>query len=148
MLIHHLSKASGIAIETIRFYERDGLLPHPQRLENRYRDYNDTHVERLAFIRHCRELDMPLAEVRALIAAIDTPNAPHPNVDRLISEQIMRVRSKLKSMRSLEKELRLLLDRCGRCDDGEVDCGILKELVTNARRPASVHGLKLKPNLN
>ena len=61
MRIGELSKSTGVDIETIRFYEKSGLLPPPARSENGYRDYAHAHLERLAFIRHCRALDMSLA---------------------------------------------------------------------------------------
>ena len=58
--------ASGVAVETIRFYEAQGLLPAPLRLENNYRNYTRRHLARLHFIRHCRLLDMSLEEIAKL----------------------------------------------------------------------------------
>ena len=70
MRIGELSKATGVDIETIRFYEKSGLLPPPSRSANGYRDYAQPHLERLAFIRHCRALDMPLADVGLLLQSL------------------------------------------------------------------------------
>ncbi len=64
MRIKALSEATGVEIETIRFYEKQGLLPTPAREANGYREYAPAHLERLAFVRHCRALDIPLAEIR------------------------------------------------------------------------------------
>ena len=73
MQIKALSAATGVDVETIRYYERQGLLPAPARQANGYRDYGQPQLERLAFIRHCRALDMPLAAVRQLLGALDAP---------------------------------------------------------------------------
>lgn len=63
MQIKDLSRATGVDVETLRYYEKRGLLPEPARRDSGYRDYEATHQERLAFISHCRVLDMPLADV-------------------------------------------------------------------------------------
>ena len=62
-----LAKRTQCQAETIRYYEREGLLPPPARSQGNYRQYDTTHVERLSFIRHCRSLDMTLDEIRALL---------------------------------------------------------------------------------
>ncbi|MBX3611292.1 MAG: MerR family transcriptional regulator [Hydrogenophaga sp.] len=127
MRIKELAQATGVDVETIRYYEKQGLLPAPARQDNGYRDYADEHLERLAFVRHCR--------------ALDAPGTPHPDVDQLVQEQIERVRARLKSMRALEKQLLLLQASCGRCDADGADCGILKELVAAAHGEAcACHG--------
>ncbi len=136
MLIKALSAATGVEVETIRYYEREGLLPAPARQTNGYRDYTNGHLERLAFIRHCRALEIPLADVRLLLSALDSPGTPHPDVDQLVQEQIERVRARLESMRALEKQLLLLQASCGRCSDNGAQCGILKELVSAAHGEA------------
>ena len=102
MRIKELAQATGVDVETIRYYEKQSLLPAPARQDNGYRDYTDTHLEQLAFIRHCRALEMPLADIRRLLSALDAPGKPHPDVDQLVQEQIERVRARLKSMRALE----------------------------------------------
>ena len=71
MQIKALSAATGVDVETIRYYERQGLLPAPARQANGYRDYGQPQLERLAFIRHCRALDMPLAAVREMIPRLE-----------------------------------------------------------------------------
>lgn len=136
MRIKELAQATGVDVETIRYYEKERLLPAPARQENGYRDYVNEHLERLAFIRHCRALEMPLADVRRLLSALDAPGEPHPDVDQLVKEQLGRVRARLNSMRALEKQLLLLKASCGRCDQDGADCGILKELVAAAHGEA------------
>lgn len=139
MQIKELSRATGVDVETIRFYEKQGLLPPPARRENGYRDYAASHLERLSFIRHCRALDMPLSDVARLLSFLDEPEAHCADVNGLVDQQLSRVRARLKSMRALERQLMLLRSRCretlGR------HCGILDELVSAAHGEAcACHG--------
>lgn len=136
MRIKELAQATGVDVETIRYYEKQRLLPAPARQDNGYRDYTAAHLERLAFIRHCRALEMPLADIHRLLDALDAPGQPHPDVDRLVQAQIERVRARLKSMRALERQLRLLQASCGHCNEAGTRCGILSELVAAAHGEA------------
>ena len=136
MRIKALAQATGVDVETIRFYEKQQLLSEPPRQDNGYRDYTDAHLERLAFIRHCRALEMPLADIRRLLSALDAPSEPHPDVDRLVQAQLERTRARLASMHALEKQLLLLQASCGQCDEHGTGCGILKELVSAAHGEA------------
>ena len=131
MRIGELASAAGVGIETIRYYEREGLLPPPARAENGYRVYRPEHVERLAFIRHCRSLDMTLLEIGQLLALIDRPASECGNVNRLVDRQIRRVQTRLRSLRALERQLLALRSKC-RSDDPDARCGILDELVAAA----------------
>lgn len=135
MQIRELSRATGVDAETIRFYEKQGLVPAPARLENGYRNYGPLHLERLAFIRHCRALDMPLPDVRRLLVALDAPCAACEDVDTLVAAQLGRVRARLKSMRALERQLVRLRAACGGAHAGG-SCGILDELVSAAHGEA------------
>ena len=135
MRISELGQATGVDIETIRFYEKQGLLPVPARAANGYREYGSAHLERLAFIRHCRALDMSLAEIKRLLDFLAHPEADCGDINRLIDEQLARVRARLKSMRALEKQLAALR---ARCEAGHMaaECGILHELVAAAHGEA------------
>lgn len=135
MRIGELSQATGVDIETIRYYERTGLLALPSRQANGYRDYGPDHLERLAFIRHCRALDMPLAEIKRLLDFVAHPEADCGDINLLIDEQLARVRARLKSMHALEKQLAALR---ARCEAGHIaaECGILHELVAAAHGEA------------
>ena len=86
MKIGELSTASSTAIETIRYYEREGLLPPPGRTEGNFRIYEAPHLERLQFIRYCRGLDMSLDEVRVLLRFKDAPAKDCGDVDALLDE--------------------------------------------------------------
>lgn len=134
MQIKDLSRATGVDVETIRFYEKQGLLPAPARRENGYRVYEAVHLERLAFVRHCRALDMPLLDVKRLLGFVDASEEKFGEVDVLVDQQLVRVRARLKSMRALEKQLLQLRARCSGTHDGH--CGILDELVSAAHGEA------------
>lgn len=135
MRIGELANMTGVDVDTIRYYEKAALLPAPSRESNGYRAYGKAHLERLAFIRHCRALDMPLADVTRLLEVVDRPAADCGDVNVLIDEQLSRVRARLKSMRALEKQLTSLRRQCS-TPHGTEQCGILHELVSAARGEA------------
>lgn len=142
MRIGELAQATGVDVETIRYYERSGLLPPPARESNGYRRYGSTHVERLAFVRHCRALDMALADVRLLLDFLVRPRADCGDVDRLVEAQLQRVRARLASMVALERQLVRLRARCSSRRAGGA-CGILEDLVAAAHGEAcACHGGK------
>lgn len=146
MRIGELAQATGVDIETIRYYEKAGLLPPPARTPNGYRAYRPAHLERLAFIRHCRALDVPLAEVRRLLDFVAHPKADCADINRLIDGQLGRVRARLKSMRALEKQLAALRAQC-QTGHSAVECGILHELVAAAQGEAcACHGAAAEPD--
>lgn len=131
MRIGDLAEATGTPVETIRFYEREGLLPPPRRADNNYRMYLPVHAERLAFIRQCRNLDMTLDEVRALLALRDTPAQDCGEINSLLDEHIGHVAQRIRELRALEKVLRALRARCT-SPHPIADCGILNGLDSAA----------------
>lgn len=140
MRIGELAAATGVDVETIRYYERERLLTPPQRQTNGYRAYGKSQLERLAFIRHCRALDIALADVRRLLEFVEHPAEDCGDIDHLVDEQLTRVRARLKSMRALERQLAQLRKQC---DAGHAtgECGILHELVAAAHGEAcACHG--------
>lgn len=140
MRIGELGQTTGVDVETIRYYEKAGLLPAPARHTNGYRSYAPLHVERLAFIRHCRALDISLADIQRLLAFVAHPESDCRNIDQLIDAQLARVQARLQSMQALERQLTALRGRCGKSHLAG-DCGILHELVAAAQHEACVcHG--------
>ncbi|MFZ3141267.1 Cd(II)/Pb(II)-responsive transcriptional regulator [Polaromonas sp.] len=143
MKIGELAKLAQTQNETIRYYEREGLLPEPSRSNANYRIYGESHVQRLAFIRHCRSLDMTLGEIRTLLHFKDAPEENCGKVDALLDEHIGHVAIRIQDLRTLEKELKALRQQC-RAGDAAADCGILSSLEKAAReqqhpRAASSH---------
>ena len=96
--------------------------------------YEEADVRRLAFIRHCRALDIPLAEVKRLLDFVAHPEVDCGDINRLIEEQLGRVRERLSSMLALEKQLVALRARCGENHTAR-ECGILHELVAASHEP-------------
>lgn len=140
MRIGELAQATGVEVETIRYYEKAGLLPGPARSGNGYRDYGSQHLERLAFVRHCRALDMPLADIARLLDVVARPEAGCSDVNRLVEQQLVRVRARLASLQALERQLEVLRGRCQQ-PSMAADCGILQELVAAAHGEAcACHG--------
>ena len=137
MKISELGRATGVDVETIRYYEKEGLLPPPAREANGYRSYGQAHLERLAFIRHCRALDIPLAEIQRLLGFVQGEPDRQGDIDALIDQQLQRVRARLKSLRALERQLAELRQRCD-ADHATHECGILHELVAAAHGEACV----------
>ena len=112
MRIGNLSEATGTPVETIRFYEREGLIPAAQRSDNNYRMYTAAHAERLAFIRHCRNLDMALDEIRSLLRLRDATPEDCGEVNQLLDEHIGHVASRVRELRARLAEVeRLYLER-------------------------------------
>lgn len=124
MRIGELAQISGTQVETIRFYERVGLLPEAARTDGNYRIYASTHAQRLAFIRQCRNLDMTLDEVRVLLGFRDQPQADCGEVNTLLDQHIGHVAERIRALRALEKELRALRAACA-SPHATADCGIL-----------------------
>ena len=112
--IGELAKQTGCLVETIRYYEREGLLLEPARSEGNYRLYTDVHVERLQFIRHCRSLDMTLEEIRNLLRFRDAPDENCSEVNALLDEHIEHVSNRIKELKLLQKDLRRLRSLCER----------------------------------
>ena len=133
--IGELGRATGVDVETIRYYEKIGLLPRPARRDNGYRAYGPAHVERLAFIRHARALDIALADIQRLLDFLAHPERDCGDIDRLIDAQLERVRARLLSMHALERQLEALRARCGE-HHAASQCGILHELVAAAHGEA------------
>lgn len=131
MKIGALAQATRTPVETIRYYEREGLLPQAPRSAGNYRIYAARHVERLAFIRHCRSLDMALAEIRLLLRLKDSPAEDCGAVDALLDTHIEQVAERLRELTHLGRQLRSLRDQCSGVKDAG-HCGILKQLTSSA----------------
>ncbi|MGB6104924.1 MAG: Cd(II)/Pb(II)-responsive transcriptional regulator [Pusillimonas sp.] len=127
MKIGALAEATGTPVETIRFYEREGLLPPPARADNNYRTYQPSHAERLAFIRRCRGLDMTLDEVRSLIKLRELPQDNCSDINALLDEHIEHVAHRIGELRALETDLKDLRAHCT-SPRTVTECGILQEL--------------------
>ncbi len=125
--IGKLAQETGMSVETIRYYEKEKLLPEIDRTESNYRIYTDRHVDRLLFIRHCRSLDMTLDEIRTLLHFKDRPEESCDKVNALLEEHIRHVTERIKNLKKLEKQLTMLRKHCQEVKDS-ANCGILNAL--------------------
>ncbi len=129
--IGDLSRRTGVKIPTIRYYEQMGILKAADRTEGNQRRYFDEELERLAFIRHCRDLGLPISSIRDLIRLSEHPHAPCHDADRIAKEHLEAVRNRIARLRKLERELRRI---AAACDGGEAcDCNVIKALSDHAR---------------
>jgi Cd(II)/Pb(II)-responsive transcriptional regulator len=134
MRIGELAARAGCEVQTVRFYEREGLLAQPDREASGYRRYAERHLQRLQFIRHCRSLDIPLPEVRQLLAFAAEPDQSCAQVNALLDEHIAQVHRRLKALKTLERQLVALRKQC----DGDAShaCAILESFMTAAEEHA------------
>ena len=125
-LIGALSERTGCNIETIRYYEKIGLLPAPPRSPGRRRLYTDTHRKRLTFIRRCRQLGFSLDEIRELLDLVDGGSYTCDEVRELTLNHADEVKRKITDLRRMEKVLR---DITSKCSGGRVpECPIIEAL--------------------
>ena len=131
MKIGELAKRSSCNVETVRFYEREGLLEAPARDANGYRIYTASHLAQLNFIRHCRSLGMGLPDVRTLHSLQIHPELACDEINHLLDSQIKRVHQQIISLRLLEQQLRSLRGSC-HANTTVGNCAILRNLAQAA----------------
>ncbi|PKP67662.1 MAG: transcriptional regulator [Alphaproteobacteria bacterium HGW-Alphaproteobacteria-5] len=123
-----LSKATGVNIETIRYYERVGLVPKPPRSESGRRIYGETDRKRLAFVRRCRELGFPLDDIRGLLDLAETEARLCRDVKEKTENHLQAVRGKIADLKRMEATL---VELANSCDGGDTpDCPILDRLLS------------------
>ncbi len=136
LTIGKLAKATGSKVETVRYYERIGLLGAPARSSGNYRLYDDAALGRLSFVRRARELGFSLDQVRELLTLADDRSRPCGAVDEMAREHLDAIARKIADLQALRRELGGLVDNCGQ---GTVaDCRIIEALA-----PASTRGSQL-----
>lgn len=123
MLIGQVADALGIPTRTIRFYERKGLVPEPQRADNGYRVYDNTTLARLGFIRSAQAAGLTLAEIASIIHVRDDGTPPCSHVDALLETKLADVRGRRRHLAELESELVQLLDRSSHLDPADCAAG-------------------------
>lgn len=127
MKIGALSRTTGTNVETIRYYERIGLLPEPDRTGGNYRNYAPADVDRLKFIRHARGLGFDIADIRSLLDLSEHPERDCRDVDQIATRHLTSVEGKIRQLEQLHRQLSLMLRQCR---GGQVaDCHILQSLA-------------------
>ncbi|OWQ98324.1 Cd(II)/Pb(II)-responsive transcriptional regulator [Sphingopyxis witflariensis] len=125
--IGDLAKRSGCEVVTVRYYEKEGLMPKPARSGGNFRLYGDAHIERLQFIRHCRSLDMTLSEIRTLLGLRDNPTQDCGGINVLLETHIQQVEMRVAALLQLRQHLVNLREKCSGSRPMEA-CGILNGL--------------------
>ena len=121
-----LSQRTGVNIETIRYYEKTGLLPPPARSQGGFRQYDDRHVRGLRFIRRGRDLGFSIESIRTLLALAARPDLPCADADQMVAMQLGEVERKIADLVLLREELRKMTNCCG---EVVAECQIIGSLA-------------------
>ena len=128
MPIGALAERTGVKVETIRYYEQVGLLPPPERTEGNQRRYTNRHRERLAFIKHARDLGFPVEGIRTLLRLSDNPSMPCTEAHAIACAHRDEIRRKIVRLRSLEQELERIASTCAG-GGAASDCAVIEALA-------------------
>ncbi|MDE2447572.1 MAG: Cd(II)/Pb(II)-responsive transcriptional regulator [Gammaproteobacteria bacterium] len=139
-----LARDTDCPPETIRYYEREGLLPPASRTAGNYRVYSGVHLERLVFIRNCRSLDMTLDEIKQLLLFRDVPQSECGAAHALIDEHIAHIGERIAELEQLQGQLQSLRRQCQPVGDAK-KCGILDRL--EQKSPSSLARKKVKAHI-
>ena len=127
MRIGQLAKATGTKAETIRYYEREGILPAADRTAGNYRDYSNEHLATLSFVRRARGLGFSMSQVKELLTLSDNDDKSCSDVDQLVRQQLKEVNRKIENLILLRDELSQMLQSCEASRIG--DCQIVERLA-------------------
>lgn len=111
-----MSRETGVNIETIRYYEKIGLMPDPGRTSGGNRQYSYDHLKRLSFIRHSRDLGFSIEEIRALLSMVDQKDVSCGDVHRMTIQHLGTVRAKIANLQVLESALQEMASECAKGD--------------------------------
>jgi Cu(I)-responsive transcriptional regulator len=125
-----LAKRTGTKVQTIRYYEQIGLLPEPGRTEGGQRRYGCEDLDRLAFVRHARQLGFALDAIRELLDLSDNPARSCAEVDRIAQRHLREVEARIARLEALRTELGRMVQECRR--DTVADCRVLEILRDHA----------------
>jgi DNA-binding transcriptional MerR regulator len=128
-MIGDLAAATGTKVETIRYYERIGLMPAPGRTRGNYRSYRTEHFERLSFIRRSRDLGFSVQQVRQLLGFSDDRGRSCESVDEIARQHLADIDRKLADLKALRRELNALIRQCRHGVIAE--CLIIKALANS-----------------
>jgi MerR family mercuric resistance operon transcriptional regulator len=107
-----VARRAGVGVETVRFYERQGLIEEPPRRLSGYREYGDDVVSRLGFIRRAKELGFTLKEIKELLSLRRDPSTPAPDVKRMAEAKIADIETKIRTLQKMKKALGRLTSAC------------------------------------
>lgn len=129
--IGEAARQSGVKVPTIRYYEGIGLLPAPSRNEGNQRSYEPSDLDRLAFIRHARELGFEVDSIRTLLSLQDDPDQSCASADAIAKARLIEVEQRIRSLMALKAELEVMVEGCGH---GRVDqCRVIEVLADHGK---------------
>ncbi len=129
--IGDLARRTGCKVQTIRYYEQIELIPKPGRTSGNQRFYGEMHADRLAFIRHSREMGFSLDAIRELLGLSDDPNRSCEQADQIARAHLREVETRIASLTVLKTELERMVRQCGR---GRIaDCRVIEVLADHAK---------------
>jgi MerR family transcriptional regulator, copper efflux regulator len=133
MKIGEIAKRAGIGIDTIRYYEREGLLLEPERRPSGYRQYDESAVERLEFIRRAKELGFTLGEIRELLELSFTSHAGCDHIRERAEAKLVSIEDKIRNLQQMKRSLAKIVRRC-RAENSAEEC----PLVHKSKRKATL----------
>ncbi len=122
-----LAKQSGVNAETIRYYEKIELMPEPERTSGGHRIYKEVHLQRLCFIRRCREMGFTLEEIRELLSLVDREQVSCDHVQQITQDHVVSIRQKIKDLQRMQGTLRHLAKQCS--GENVPECPIIEALL-------------------
>ena len=134
--IGRLAKAAGVGVETIRFYEKRGLIARPKAVGT-YREYSPETVERIHFIKRAQELGFTLAEIMELLSFADTPQADRKAAKQFATQKVEEIREKIADLQRMQESLGHLVEQCS--GHGPMEgCPIIEALANRKHHPQSL----------
>jgi len=121
-----LSRRTGVKVPTIRYYEQMGLISAPERSEGNQRRYSLQELDRLSFIKHARDLGLPIDDIRELLELSAHPELPCADADRIANEHLASVKKRISQLKRLEAELQRIATSCNADSIG--DCYVIRSL--------------------
>ena len=127
MLIGEIAERAGVTAKTLRFYERKGLVPEPDRTDGGYRDYTADIVDRVRFIKDAQASGFTLAQVTEILAIRDHGQPPCGHVANLVDQRLAEIEARLRELRAVQSELQAIAQRAEALDPADCDgyCGLI-----------------------
>lgn len=138
MRIGEVAAAAGVNIQTLRYYERRGLLPKPERNAGGQREYAEGTVRIIRFIKRSQDLGFTLSEVEELLRLRSQDGRSRTSVRRLAAAKALDIEGKLRHLQRMRKALNVLVDSCD-CAEGQLQCPILEALDERPQRKVNHH---------
>ena len=132
LTIGKVARIAGVKVPTIRYYEQIGLMNEPERSPGNQRVYDEKAVQRLTFIAHARQLGFSLKQIRQLLHLADDPHQPCAQANEIAQQNLREIKSRMKRLRSLQKELLNMVDLC-RANGTIADCRVIETLADHGK---------------